>query len=168
MDLILSGPAIYKETHRQQDSAKGKVEKAVLGLHTGGLDAGLLVGGRLAPDVPVGRQAEDDETDEAPDAEAEVRQAHGAGGEAVGALEDVGEGGEEQVQVGVDDGHVEGHDGDDGRVDEHLDGPDDAAPEVVPRGEADVEARVQQLVARLLAQPRRLALQLFVAKKTTS
>ncbi|CAI4219406.1 unnamed protein product [Parascedosporium putredinis] len=137
--------------------------ETVLGLHAlggntglGGLDLGLR---RAFFDVAIRGDGEEDDANHGTHAEAEEDEADVGGGEAVGEGEDLGDGGEHEVEVAVDNTEVEGEDDGDGVEHEELARADDAVDKEVARGEAGVELGAEQRVASFLAEAGRLALE---------
>ena len=70
----------------------------------------------------------------------------------VSAFKNRGDGGEEEVEVAVDDGHEGGHGEDDGGEEEEFGGADDGAFEEVAGGEARVEFGDEGSVASFPAE----------------
>ena len=85
----------------------------------------MALGGFL-PDVFVGEVSDDELRDEKTDTQAQIGEAGFARVEAVGVFEHGGEGGEEEIQIAVCDGGVEGQEEDDGGATEHFGGADDS------------------------------------------
>lgn len=84
--------------------------------------------------------------------EPEEGEAGGAGAEAVEALEHHGEGREEEVEVAVDHGEMQGEHGDDRREEEQLERAQDGVLEDRGSGEVGVVFGLVERVAVLLAQ----------------
>lgn len=150
MDLIICGPAVDEEANGDQGRGVDHGRQTVLGLHLAGGAVG--VGFRFGFEDAVGGDADYGEAEHGAYAKAEIGEAHGAGREAVLALEDAGEGCEEQVQVAVNETDVDRHGEHDGREEEHLCWPDDAAPEEVSRAEARVELGAEIGIACLFTK----------------
>ena len=65
-------------------------------------------------------KSNNNDTDNASDAETKKGEARGPGREVVDSLDHHGEGCEEQVEKSVDERHVQGEQGDDGREEKHF------------------------------------------------
>lgn len=97
MRLCVRGPAVPEQADGDAGREVRHGDKAILGLEHAVL---LLLGDEDA----VAEDAGYNEAGEGADAETDVGEAYGAGAEVILALEDGGEGGEEEVEVTVADG----------------------------------------------------------------
>lgn len=152
MLVILRRPAVDQQARRNATCGRARQDEgqAVLGLH--------LVAARLdAAQSGVAELANEGEPEDHADADADVRQADGAAAEAVLPLEDEGEGREEQIQDPVDHRHVQRHEADDGREEEHLGRPDDGADQELLVRDARVELAAQAGIAGFFAEALGLA-----------
>lgn len=149
--VVLGGPAVDEEAGGDAGGGRAGQEEgqAVLGLHGAARRRDLAQRG-------VRQLADQGEPEDHADADADVGQPDGARAEAVPALEDEGEGGEEQVQDAVRHGDVQRHQPHDGAEEEHLGRPDDGPQKQCPVRHPRVQLAAERCVARGFAQTRRL------------
>lgn len=131
--MFLRCPAIDEQTNRYDESPRDHRRQTIFRFH---LPVILLA---EVSDDPIAREAEDEQAAETPDADTQIGEPDGAGGEVVGGFEDLCDGCEEEVEVAVDDGHEGGEGEDDGGEDEEFEGADDGAFEEFAGGEVDGE-----------------------------
>ena len=106
MDLILYSPAVPEAPGRDHECTDNERRKVVFGLH--GASCGHFHGVRR------GKDADEDDSKDQADAETEICETRFGGAETISVFEDGGEGGEEKVQVGIEEGGVQCENGDDG------------------------------------------------------
>lgn len=107
LDPVVRGPAVDEQASRDQGRGVHHGRQAVLGLHLTGGAVGVRLG--FGFEDAVRGEADEAEAEQGASAETEIGEADGAGGEAVLAFEDAGEGCEEEVEVAVDDADVDRH-----------------------------------------------------------
>lgn len=79
-------------------------------------------------------------TKEGPNSNTKVGQSSQTRGKVVLILVDVGQGSEHQIQVAVDNGHVQSENEDDGRCEEHLQGANQGALDELMGGNLRIQA----------------------------
>lgn len=154
MNALLGGPAVDEEADGQNHGAGHRDDRA-----EASLGRVLDVSGLVPEDDGVGEGAEEGDADHHTDARGQEGEADGSLVEAVMVLVDEREGRDEEVENAVDDGHVESHEGDDGRHEEELQRADDGVLERVAHFGISLELAPEVLVARFLAESFRLALE---------
>ena len=107
MDSVVRGPAVDEQASWDQRRSVHHGRETVFGLHLA--RGAVCVWFGFGFEDAVGGEADDAEAEHGAYSETEIGEADRAGGEAVLALEDAGEGCEEEVQVAVDETDVDGH-----------------------------------------------------------
>jgi len=155
--LGLRGPSVPEEPDGHDHPADDRERQSVLRLHH--LPIAILASVFSHPHPPqdlIAHAGEDDLREGKPRPDSEIDQAGDAGTASVGAPVYLGQGGDEEVEVGVVQARVDGEE-DDGREDEHLRDARDAAREVRSGWKARSVLGVKGWVSGLLTQTRCLA-----------
>lgn len=153
--LVESSPPVHEEAETHKGAEQDHHDQVVLRLRGG--DA---VGPHARPLHAAVQAVEGDQGEDERDAGAQVHEPGHGGAEAVLALEDAGEGREEEVHGAEDECHVDGDDQQDGRPDQQLARPHQRREEHVAGRQAPGRQPGLQLgVARAGAKAGCLALQ---------
>lgn len=150
--MLVGRPSVPEQRQRDKERAGDHRRKAEFRL------GGAVLLGKIL-EQPVRDRTHDEQADDGANADSQICQPHAPLRKAVLVLEDRRHGGEEEVEIAVDDGHVE-------RQEEHDRGPkqhlgrahNGKEKEVLCRAPA-VEGRPEVRVARFLAQSLGLAIE---------